>query len=266
MNDSNIKIESEPGLKLNQDKQQVDFYVNGFLLIPCNDKNSLKNLLTFLSNEITKFNSGDRSKWKQTFGGAYDMVDDEMFIDFIKKNNLLEIVNSVSNQEYVLGDIKLRMWCPGDGYLNFHRDTYINKKGKIIGKIPPDINVFFYPKLFYKKGKQLYLIEKSHRRDFDNFLIKFLMRFFEKRKVIYSNDDQIVIFNSSILHGLPKYNNFLPTRIKSLINKITDPKLKKKKFYPRLIIRFCAVKNREIYNRGTDLNNIPLPSLSRLKN
>lgn len=85
------------------------------------------------------------------------MVNDKFFKDFIKQNQSLELVNNINNQEYALGDIKLRMWTPGYSYLNAHRDTYLDKKENIIGKIPPDINVFFYPQLNNKKTSLLYI-------------------------------------------------------------------------------------------------------------
>tara|TARA_A100000164_G_C21672529_1_gene660324 strand:+ start:12 stop:812 length:801 start_codon:yes stop_codon:yes gene_type:complete len=259
----NSKVKSEPGLSLSQSKEQVDFYINGYLLMRFNNKKALKNLLNLLQKEIDKFNNGDRKKWKQTFGGAFDMVNDKCFTDFIKKNQILDSVNNITNQEYTLGDIKLRMWTPGEGYLNAHRDTYLDKKGKIIGKIPPDINVFFYPQLNNKKTSQLYIYEKTHRRDFDNFLINWFIKILSKKRTIYSNNNQFVMFNSAIIHALPRYKNFLPVRLKRKIQKLLDYDLKRKKFYPRLIIRFCAIKNSNIYNRGKDINEIQLPSLSK---
>ena len=92
------------------------------------------------------------------------------------------------------------MWTPGEGYLKAHRETYIDKGGKVIGKIPPDINVFFYPQLNHKKTSQLYIYEKSHRRDFDNLLLNWLIILFSKRKSIHNDDAQFVIFNSKIIH------------------------------------------------------------------
>ena len=162
---STKNIKSEPGLSLSQSEKQIEFYKKGFLNLSFNEKDSLDELLKFLNKEVKQFNNGNRKYWKQTFGGAFDMVNDELFIDFIKKNKILETINSITNQEYVLGDAKLRMWSPGDGYLKWHRDTYIEKKGKIIGKIPADINVFYYPRLNYKKGPQLHLIEKIIKRN-----------------------------------------------------------------------------------------------------
>jgi len=263
MNQKKINIKSEPGLSLSQSKKQIDFYVNGYSIIGFNNKKASECLLDFLQEEVNKFNYGDRKKWRQTFGGAFDMVNDVKFIEFINKNKLLEIVNDITNQEYVLGDVKLRMWAPGEGYLNAHRDTYIDKKGKVIGKIPPDINVFFYPQLNYKKTRQLYIYDKTHRRDFDNFLINLLLKIFSKRKTIYNDDNTFVVFNSSIIHALPTYSFFLPTRLQRKINNFLNSHIKKTKFYPRLIIRFCAKKNSNIYSRGKDINDVPLPSLSK---
>jgi len=93
-------------------------------------------------------------------------------------------------------------------------------------------------------------------------LINWLIKIFSKRRTIYNNDNQFVIFNSSIIHALPRYKNFLPVRLKRKIQKLLDYDSKRKKFYPRLIIRFCAIKNKNIYNRGKDINDIQLPSLS----
>ena len=254
------KIKSEPGLSISQSENQIEFYKKGFLNLSFNNKESLENLLQFLNKEVIKFNNGDRKYWKQTFGGAYDMVKDELFVDFIKKNQLTDIVNSVTNQEYVLGDAKFRMWSPGDGYLKWHRDTYIFGN-KVVGKIPPDINLFFYPHFNEKSTPQLKIINMSHRIDFQNNFLNKLQILFGEKKVIYSNNTDYFLFNSVLLHGLPTHGKFLPTRIQRLFNKLTDKYISKKKYYPRLILRFCAKNNSINYNRGTGYNDKKLDFL-----
>ena len=154
-------ISSEAGLLIAQNKQQIEFFEKGFLILNFNNKSSLDKLLYFISKEVENFNRGERSHWKQTFLGAFDMTNDELFVDFIKNNELENILNKIVNQEYLLADAKLRMWNPRAPYLSWHRDTSIENNGKIIGKIPPDINIFFYPKLNYKIIPQLHLIEKK---------------------------------------------------------------------------------------------------------
>tara|TARA_B100001989_G_scaffold252892_1_gene236795 strand:+ start:4764 stop:5570 length:807 start_codon:yes stop_codon:yes gene_type:complete len=257
-------ISSEAGLLVSQNKQQVEFFEKGFLILDFGNKRSLKNLLYFISNEVEKFNKGERSYWKQTFLGAFDMTNDELLVDFIKKNELENIINKISNQEYVLADAKLRMWTPRAPYLSWHRDTSIEKNGKVIGKIPPDINIFFYPKLNYKITPQLYLIEKSHRQVFTNKLIKNLQILFGKRITKFNDDKSFILFDSSILHGLPKNMNYLPAKFKKLFNEYIIGKFSKKVYYPRLILRFCAKNNIDIYNRGTNLKNENLPSFNNL--
>ena len=255
-------ILSEAGLLVDQSKQQVEFFKKGFLILDFGNKSSLDKLLYFISTEVEKFNKGERSRWKQTFLGAYDITNDELFLDFIKKNELENIVNTISNQQYVLADAKLRMWTPRDPYLSWHRDTSIDKNGKILGKIPPDINVFFYPKLNYKISPQLYLIEKSHRQVFTNKLIKNLQILFGKRITKFNDDKSFILFDSSSLHGLPKNGNYLPAKFKKLLNDYVMSSFSKKVYYPRLILRFCAKNNISIYNRGTNLENEKLPSLN----
>ena len=257
-----IKISSEAGLLVAQNKQQVEFFEKGFLILDFGNKSSLDNLLYFIINEVEKFNKGERSHWKQTFLGAFDMTNDDLFVDFIKSNDLENTINNVSNQEYVLADAKLRMWSPRAPYLNWHRDTSIEKNGKVIGKIPPDINIFFYPKLNYKISPQLYLIEKSHRQVFTNKLIKNLQILFGKRVTKFNDDKSFILFDSSILHGLPKNTNYLPGKFKKLFYYYVVEKFLKKIYYPRLILRFCAKKNIAIYNRGTNLDNEDLPSFN----
>lgn len=250
-------ISSEPGLSTNQSIDQVKLFKEGYLISSFSNKDALNNLLIFLDKEIKSFNNGNRENWKQTFGGAFDFVKDDLFIDFVKKNKLNEIVNDVTNQDYVLADAKLRMWTPGGGYLNWHRDTYIQKNGKVIGKIPPDINLFYYPKLDYKSSAQLNIIEKSHRIDFHSQIMNYFQIILGKKKTIFNNNELFILFNSAMLHGLPRYGMFLPTRLQRKINEII-----KRKAYPRLILRFCARKNISIYNRGTDLEKNQLPSLN----
>ena len=156
MNSKKQIILQETGLLEEQNKQQIEFFEKGYLILNFDNKNSLDNLLYFISKEVEKFNRGQRSHWKQTFLGAFDITNDDLFVDFVKSNELENTINKISNQEYVLADAKLRMWTPRAPYLNWHRDTSIEKNGKVIGKIPPDINIFFYPKLNYKNSAQLY--------------------------------------------------------------------------------------------------------------
>ena len=255
-------VSSEAGLLVAQSKQQVEYFEKGYLILDFGNKSSLDNLLFFISTEVEKFNRGERSNWKQTFLGAFDITNDELFVDFIKRNEIENTVNKISNQEYVLADAKLRMWTPKAPYLSWHRDTSIDKNGKINGKIPPDINVFFYPKLNYKIVPQLHLIEKSHKQVFTNKLIKNLQILFGKRITKFNDDKSFILFDSSILHGLPKNANYLPAKFKKLLNDYVLRRFSKKVYYPRLILRFCARNNISIYNRGTNLKNEKLPSLN----
>ena len=207
----------------------------------CN-KSSLDNLLYFISTEVEKFNRGERSNWKQTFLGAFDITNDDLFLDFIKSNKLKNIVNKISNQEYVLADAKLRMWTPRAPYLGWHRDTSIDKNGKILGKIPPDINVFFYPKLSYKISPQLHLIEKSHRQVFTNKLINNLQILFGKKITKFNDDKSFILFDSSILHGLPKNANYLPAKFKKLLNNYVINRISKKGLLPKINTKILCQK------------------------
>lgn len=258
-------IKSEAGLLVAQSKHQLEFFEKGFLILNFGNKSSLDNLLYFISTEVEKFNRGERSYWKQTFLGAFDLTNDDLFVDFIKKNKIENTVNKISNQEYVLADAKLRMWTPRASYLSWHRDTSIDKNGKINGKIPPDINVFFYPQLNYKSSPQLHLIEKSHKQVFRNKLIKNLQISFGKRITKFNDDKSFILFDSSILHGLPKNANYLPSKLKRLLNDYVIKRFSRKVYYPRLILRFCAKNNIAIYNRGTNFENKKLPLLNNLK-
>ena len=259
-NNSEIKIKSEAGLKKAQSKNQTEFYKNGYLILKFSNKESLKRLLDFIEKEIKTFYQQNKSKWKQTFGGAYDLVNDKFLKEFIKENNLENLVSEIANQDYVIADAKLRLWAPGDGYLKWHRDTSI-VGAKIIGKIPPDINLFFYPKLKEKSTSQLKIIKRSHRIDFQNNILNKLQTILGKKKIIYSNNSNYILFNSSILHGLPTHGKLLPTRIQRIVNSMIDKYLTRKKYYPRLILRFCSKRNISNYNRGLDYKNNQLPEL-----
>ena len=64
-----------------------------------------------------------------------------------------------------------------------------------------------------------------------------------------------------MLHGIPKFGKFLPVRIQKRIN-LLFPKIMKKQAYPRLILRFCAMNNKKIFNRGLDHNQKQNPPLN----
>tara|TARA_S200000501_G_C20756218_1_gene713974 strand:- start:664 stop:939 length:276 start_codon:yes stop_codon:yes gene_type:complete len=85
-----------------------------------------------------------------------------------------------------------------------------------------------------------------------------------KRITKLNDNKSYILFDSSILHGLPKNTNYLPSKFNKLFNDYVVERFSKKVYYPRLILRFCAKNNISIYNRGTDLKNEKLPSFYKI--
>ena len=243
MNDKNLK------------KARFDFYQKGYLILPFDNPLYMKGFIDFLSKEVNQFLLGNLNNWIRTYDGSFDITFDKKFVEFIKENNLDKLVCSLTSKDYFLADAKLRMWCPGKKYQRWHRDTYFENDNKIIGRTPPNINIFFYPRLNKKSTVQLHLIERSQRRDFDNRGFDFLQSLFGKKISISSSDQKFIIFDSSILHGLPyRFLSLNPFKNKSLFSF--------EKSYPRLIFRFCTSHNLINYNRGKNKSNIDYPSIN----
>tara|TARA_B100000963_G_C22576531_1_gene648714 strand:+ start:777 stop:1568 length:792 start_codon:yes stop_codon:yes gene_type:complete len=236
------------------EKARFDFYQKGYLIIPFYNSLYMKEFIDFLSKEVNKFFLGNLNNWVRTYDGSYDITFDNKFVELIKENNLDNLVCSLTNKDYFLADAKLRMWCPGKRYQRWHRDTYFENDIKLIGRTPPNINIFFYPRLNKESTVQLHLIERSQRRDFDNKVFDFIQSFFGKKVSITSSDENFIIFDSSILHGLPyRFLYFKPFKNKKMFSF--------KNSYPRLIFRFCTSHNLSNYNRGKNKNNINYPSI-----
>ena len=99
---------SQSGLLQNQSNLQLDLYKNGYLISEFKDQESLRKMLSFLKEEVNKFNQGNKIKWKRTFGGAYDLVNDDFLVDFVKV--IINRNEIMLNRIYLADKLRIYTW------------------------------------------------------------------------------------------------------------------------------------------------------------
>lgn len=230
-------------------KDDLKLHYNGWLEKSIFSFKNHEEIFSYIKNSVTSFYLGNLEIWKQSYQGAFDHFNDDLFINFIKSNNIEEMISDLTHSEYKLGNIFLRVWLPRNKYLNWHRDTYFRGKN-LTGRFPPDINIFFYPSLFKFSTPQLQVIEKSQRINFDNKILEKLQCLTSQVNQLLASNEKIYILNSAMLHGLPNIVKVFEKE-KKILNKYNNLKINNINYaYPRLIVRFCSMRNLRSYRLG----------------
>lgn len=197
-------------LNSNLNKLQKDFYFNGFVSLNIKD-NSEKNEFLKDLKLWDKLDLTINNKWKSLYKNTYDLIDAEKIknkniINFMKSNLFLEKIELITGRKLVLGDFTIRKTYGSENYLKMHRDTYIDKKNKLVGRTPPLIKLIFYPEL-KNISTQLTIIPKSHKLIFNNYFINKFISIFQKKYNIKNNNNNVIIFQSDIYHEAAKQGN-----------------------------------------------------------
>jgi hypothetical protein len=188
-----------------------EFFFNGYSQIELKDSPVKKAFLNSITN--ARNNNFDQNKfsWKSKYHGTEDFKDsvfdfDTSFIDVLFDNDIPNLIEKYINYKRVtLGHIQLRKSYPGNSYMDWHRDNYLDN-GKAIGVFPPSVKIIFYP-ICEQQEDCLKVIPGSH------------IRFFKDRKqdsevnskfpseVIQSTNDKMLLFDTSLWHGAVNGNN-----------------------------------------------------------
>ena len=92
----------------------------------------------------------------------------KILIELLFDQDLLNKINTITGREYVLGDIVLRKSLNKKSYMPWHRDTYIDSKGSLIGRVPPLLKIMFYPCLDGSPSHELTLLTGTTKFRFKN--------------------------------------------------------------------------------------------------
>lgn len=199
----------------NQFELQSNFWINGFVdfnienfLLKEKIDNHLKDLV--LNKESKNF----IIKKKYNNFSQYDLRDDiknyDIFIDFLKKNNVIKKIAQIICSDLVLVNIRVRInsYSGSSKFWGGHRDTRKVSNSQFKGHIPPEINLIYYPILFDddKSENQIKFWSGSHKRIFSKFFDKFF-NYFCKKKIIKNSNKKMILFDGSIYHAIGNSTN-----------------------------------------------------------
>ena len=181
------------------------FYFDGFARVKVSH-NSEYHEWRSLVTELDALDLDGEVFFEKSYKQTFDLIkaDDRYtntILNFVKNSNLLKTVSDLTCGTYVLGDFTLRKTYSKQSYMDWHRDTYFNFDGKLIGRVPPLIKIILYPTVNSKSVPCLKVIPGSHRRVFQNRFLDRCQSFFVSNDVFYSNDDEAIVFDSSIMHS-----------------------------------------------------------------
>ena len=182
-----------------------DFFFNGYATFPLKDSPVKEKFLDLIKK--AKENDFDQEKfsWKTKYPGTEDFREsifdyDSCFIDILFDNNIPELIEECTNYKTVtLAHIQLRRSYPGNSYMDWHRDNYI-ENGKQVGMFPPCSKLIFYP-LYSEDEDCLKVIPGTHIRFFEDKKIDSEINSKFPHKIIKSSDHNITFFDTSIWHS-----------------------------------------------------------------
>ena len=182
---------------------QNHFYFNGYKKLNISQSKVLKEIKIFLKkNSHLNFNSNKQwfEKYKETFDLDIKVIlEEKIFIEFLNESKIFDYLEEITGFKYTLGDIIVRKTLLRKGYTSWHRDTYLNN-GETIGRTPPLIKLFIYPKLNNGNIIQLKLKVGSHLKFYRNKYFDKFFNFFSNQINIRTSNEEALLFNSAIYH------------------------------------------------------------------
>tara|TARA_B100001059_G_scaffold231633_1_gene267837 strand:+ start:31245 stop:31973 length:729 start_codon:yes stop_codon:yes gene_type:complete len=191
--------------------------------------------LEILNNMNLKDNQDFHCNYENTFDLKSDSNLNDYLIEFLFDQDIPNKINKITGREYVLGDLVLRKSKQIKSYMPWHRDTYLDKNNKLVGRIPPLLKIIFYPKLEEFSHHELSILSGSTKRVAKNYYLDKLQRFFFKEKKVYQSNDMCILFDSSIIHSA-----------------IPSPPESNGSF--RLIYNFCHTSQLESFSKVANIN------------
>lgn len=192
-------------------KLSEKFFFDGFLIGKINNI-ELIDKLNSISEELINNNLKNNNYYFENKNkNQYDLEPntwtyDDIFLDLLIKTGLIKILNSVTNQNLLLTDIRARIIKKDNrlnpwGYIAPHRDSYyqINKwKGPKL----PSYKLIFYP-LIGKNNEMLRIFPSSHRkmsRIKNGSLSDRIMAFIDSYKSIFKSKNNFCFFPGTLRH------------------------------------------------------------------
>lgn len=183
------------------------FYFDGFASVdlPSNETNT--KLVSVLNGLMKSDNLREPFTWEQKYQNTVDIRPnvydyDDVFVSFIKDNELLDKVRRLAQRDLVPYHVQVRKSNPGPSYMDWHRDTYINPEGKVIGMSPGGIKIIFYPTCERNSESRLDLMKGTHICHVKSSVSDagLLQSGIFDKVTITSNDNKCLIFDVASLH------------------------------------------------------------------
>jgi len=178
------------------------FYREGICEIDFGDEVLDAILQNILNNDCKKdFNL--ITKYHGTFDLRPDTLSyDEAFIDALKKHDIKRQIKNITFKDYSLFHVQVRVVNNNMSYMDWHRDTYYDKHGNLVGKEPHALKLIYYPSFTEEQEDRLLYLLGSNRILFptnvpDQQLFKLL-----KVKKIKSNNQKAILFDVNGLHAV----------------------------------------------------------------
>ena len=211
MNNSFIKINKHL-LNLNQ----YNYWKDGYIKVPLNKRFKKKYLIDNLKNLYIDKEENFYIKKKYKNFNQFDFSSNIKKLDFcaqfIKDSNLINVLNFITCDDLVLSSINIRInqniKKKKKSFWGQHRDTSILQDQSVKGLVPPSKILIYYPNLedVMTYENQLKIWPGSHRKIFpsnwDNFF-----SIFAKKKIIKTDNDNMLLFNGSLMHAISHSNN-----------------------------------------------------------
>lgn len=125
-----------------------------------------------------------------------------LILEMFKSEGIPEIMSEITGlHDLTLGHVKLRWQMQGKNYTSWHRDTNYYG-GATKGAVPPLIGLNYYPCLGEPSEPVIKVWPGSHHLMRKYAFMDTLAVRFGKPDVIYTNDDEYAIFDTSAIHDL----------------------------------------------------------------
>jgi len=187
------------------------FFLNGYLIGKVDNEEIIEkfNLISqkFVENKLKSNNFYFENKNNHQFDlKPNTWTYDNIFLDLLIKTGLIKILDSITNQNLLLTDIRARIirkdkkfkpW----GYIAPHRDSYY-QKNEWKGPILPSYKLIFYPSIV-ENNEMLRIFPSSHRRMSrikNGSLSDRLMSFIDPYKSIYKSKNNFCFFPGTLRH------------------------------------------------------------------
>jgi len=144
-----------------------------------------------------------KTKYPKTYDMRPDVISyDKVFLEVLNDNNILNIIRSETLRDLKLSHIQVRVVEDENSYMNWHRDTYYNNVGNLIGQAPSGIKIIYYPDFTNTKSDRLLYLKGSNRiifpsNAYDSQLFNIL-----KVEKISSSNEEAILFDTSGLHAV----------------------------------------------------------------